>query len=401
MDYSFLQHYWCFLVSLLGALLVFLLFVQGANSMVRSLGYNEEGRRLIINSTGRKWEFTFTTLVTFGGAFFASFPLFYSTSFGGAYWLWMIILFTFVVQAVSYEFQNKLGNFLGAKTFQMCLVVNGLLGPLLLGGAVATFFEGSNFIVMKDNLVNSQLALPLGEATGGRALLGMGEGVGSPVISTWANASHGLDALLNPWVLIFGLAVMFLARVLGILYIINNVNDDDIRARASKRLLGAAVPFVVLFVTYLVHLLLKDGYGYDDAGVIFMEPYKYLHNFMDMWYLTVVLLIGVVLVLYGIGKTVLSKTYLYGIWPAGIGVVLVVLPLLLMSAWNHTAYYPSTADLQSSLTIVNSCSSEFTLRTMFYVSLVIPFVLAYIIYAWRAIDRKKLDKDEINNDHAY
>lgn len=401
MSYDFLQHYWCFLVSLLGALLVFLLFVQGANSMVRSLGYTEEGRRLIVNSTGRKWEFTFTTLVTFGGAFFASFPLFYSTSFGGAYWLWMVILFTFVVQAVSYEFQNKLGNFLGAKTFQMCLVVNGLLGPLLLGGAVATFFEGSNFIVMKDNLVNAHFSLPLGEATGGRALLGMEEGVGSPVISTWANASHGLDALLNPWVLILGLAVMFLARVLGILYIINNVNDEDIRSRASKRLIGAAVPFLVLFVTYLVHLLLKDGYGYDDAGVIFIEPYKYLHNFMDMWYLTVVLLIGVVSVLYGIGKTVLSKTYLYGIWPAGIGVVLVVLPLLLMSAWNHTAYYPSTADLQSSLTIVNSCSSEFTLRTMFYVSLVIPFVLAYIIYAWRAIDRKKLDKNEINNDHAY
>ncbi|MBR4367721.1 MAG: cytochrome d ubiquinol oxidase subunit II [Prevotella sp.] len=405
MDYSFLQHYWCFLVSLLGALLVFLLFVQGANSMVRSLGYNEEGRRLIINSTGRKWEFTFTTLVTFGGAFFASFPLFYSTSFGGAYWLWMIILFTFVVQAVSYEFQNKLGNFLGAKTFQMCLVVNGLLGPLLLGGAVATFLEGSNFIVMKDNLVNSQLSLPLGEATGGRALLGMGEGVGSPVISTWANASHGLDALLNPWVLIFGLAVMFLARVLGILYIINNVNDDDIRARASKRLIGAAVPFLVLFVTYLVHLLLKDGYAYDDAGVIFIEPYKYLHNFMDMWYLTVVLLIGVVLVLWGIAIEVLrgklSNGKYSGIWPAGIGVVLVVLPLLLMSAWNHTAYYPSTADLQSSLTIVNSCSSEFTLRTMFYVSLIIPFVLAYIVYAWRAIDKKKLDKDEILNDHAY
>ena len=389
MDYSFLQHYWCFLVSLLGALLVFLLFVQGANSMVRSLGYNEEGRRLIINSTGRKWEFTFTTLVTFGGAFFASFPLFYSTSFGGAYWLWMIILFTFVVQAVSYEFQNKLGNFLGAKTFQMCLVVNGLLGPLLLGGAVATFFEGSNFIVMKDNLVNSQFPILNSQLEI------------TPVISQWANASHGLDALLNPWVLIFGLAVMFLARVLGILYIINNVNDEDIRSRASKRLIGAAVPFLVLFVTYLVHLLLKDGYGYDDAGVIFMEPYKYLHNFMDMWYLTVVLLIGVVLVLYGIGKTVLSKTYLYGIWPAGIGVVLVVLPLLLMSAWNHTAYYPSTADLQSSLTIVNSCSSEFTLRTMFYVSLIIPFVLAYIVYAWRAIDKKKLDKDEIFNDHAY
>ena len=393
MDYSFLQHYWCFLVSLLGALLVFLLFVQGANSMVRSLGYNEEGRRLIINSTGRKWEFTFTTLVTFGGAFFASFPLFYSTSFGGAYWLWMIILFTFVVQAVSYEFQNKLGNFLGAKTFQMCLVVNGLLGPLLLGGAVATFFEGSNFIIMKDNLVNSQFPILNSQLEI------------TPVISQWANASHGLDALLNPWVLIFGLAVMFLARVLGILYIINNVNDDDIRVRASKRLIGAAVPFLVLFVTYLVHLLLKDGYAYDDAGVIFIEPYKYLHNFMDMWYLTVVLLIGVVLVLWGIAIEVLrgklSNGKYSGIWPAGIGVVLVVLPLLLMSAWNHTAYYPSTADLQSSLTIVNSCSSEFTLRTMFYVSLIIPFVLAYIVYAWRAIDKKKLDKDEILNDHAY
>ena len=407
MTYDFLQHYWCFIVSLLGALLVFLLFVQGANSMVRSLGYTEEGRRLIVNSTGRKWEFTFTTLVTFGGAFFASFPLFYSTSFGGAYWLWMIILFTFVVQAVSYEFQNKLGNFLGAKTFQMCLVVNGLLGPLLLGGAVATFFEGSNFIVMKDNLINSQLSIPNSQLS---LPLG-GEGVGSPVISQWANASHGLDALLNPWVLVFGLAVMFLARVLGILYIINNVNDEDIRSRASKRLLGNTVPFLIFFVGYLVHLLLKDGYAYDDAGVIFMEPYKYLHNFIALWPLTIILLIGVVLVLWGIAIELLrgrklsncqlSNCQISGVWPAGIGVVLVVLPLLLMSAWNHTAYYPSTADLQSSLTIQNSCSSEFTLRTMFYVSLLVPFVLAYIVYAWRAIDRKKLDKDDILDDHAY
>ena len=389
MSYDFLQHYWCFLVSLLGALLVFLLFVQGANSMVRSLGYTDEGRRLIINSTGRKWEFTFTTLVTFGGAFFASFPLFYSTSFGGAYWLWMLILFTFVLQAVSYEFQNKLGNFLGPKTFQMCLVINGLLGPLLLGGAVATFFEGSNFIVMKDNLVDSQLSTLNSQLDF------------TPIISRWANASHGLDALLNPWVLVFGLAVMFLARVLGTLYIINNVNDEDIRSRASVRLIGAAVPFLVFFVAYLVHLLLKDGYAYDDAGVISIVPYKYLTNFIDMWYLTIVLLVGVVLVLFGIGKTVVSKTYISGIWPAGIGVVLVVLPLLLMSAWNHTAYYPSTADLQSSLTIVNSCSSEFTLRTMFYVSLIIPFVLAYIVYAWRAIDKKKLERADITDDHAY
>ena len=381
MTYCFLQHYWCFLVSLLGALLVFLLFVQGANSMVRSLGYTKEGRRLIINSTGRKWELTFTTLVTFGGAFFASFPLFYSTSFGGAYWLWMIILFTFVVQAVSYEFQNKLGNFLGPKTFQMCLVINGLLGPLLLGGAVATFFEGSNFIIAKENLIDT------GQIT--------------PIISRWANASHGLDALLNPWVLVLGLAVMFLARVLGILYIMNNVDDEDIRSRGSVRLIGAAIPFLLLFVTYLVHLLLKDGYAYDEAGVISIVPYKYLTNFLDMWYLLIILLIGVVLVLFAIGKTIVSKTYFSGIWPAGIGVVLVVLPLLLCSAWNHTAYYPSTADLQSSLTIVNSCSSEFTLRTMFYVSLLIPFVLAYIVYAWWSMDKKKLTKDEVAGDHAY
>ena len=382
--YSFLQHYWCFLVSLLGALLVFLLFVQGANSMVRSLGYTEEGRRLVINSTGRKWELTFTTLVTFGGAFFASFPLFYSTSFGGAYWLWMTILFTFVLQAVSYEFQNKLGNILGAKTFQWFLIINGLIGPLLLGGAVATFFEGSNFIVTKNSMLSPLLLEGSGEA-----------------ISRWANASHGLDALLNPWVLVFGLAVMFLARVLGTLYIINNVNDEEIRCRASVRLIGNAVPFLILFIAYLVHLLVKDGYAYNDEGVIFMEPYKYLHNFIDMWYLTILFLVGVVMVLYAIGKTIVSKDYIKGIWPAGIGVVLVVLPLLLMSAWNHTAYYPSTADLQSSLTIANSCSSEFTLRTMAVVSLFIPFVVAYIAYAWYALDKKKLDKEEIADGHAY
>ena len=334
------------------------------------------------NSTGRKWEFTFTTLVTFGGAFFASYPLFYSTSFGGAYWLWMIILFTFVLQAVSYEFQNKIGNFLGPKTFQFFLTLNGIIGPLLLGGAVATFFEGSNFIVDKANLVDA--------------------GAITPVISRWANASHGLDALLNPWVLVLGFAVVFLARVLGILYVMNNVDDEDIRSRGSVRLIGAAVPFLVLFVAYLVHVLLKDGYAYNAEGVIYMEPYKYLHNFMQMWYLLVVLLIGVVLVLFGIGKTIFSKKYVCGIWPAGIGTVLTVLALLLSCAWNNTAYYPSTADLQSSLTMANSCSSEFTLRTMFYVSLLVPFVLAYIIYAWRAIDKKKITKEELQgDDHAY
>ena len=381
MSYEFLQHYWCFIVSLLGALLVFLLFVQGANSVARSLGQTEEGRRLVYNSTGRKWEFTFTTLVTFGGAFFASFPLFYSTSFGGAYWLWMIILFTFVLQAVSYEFQNKIGNILGPKTFQFFLTLNGIVGPLLLGGAVATFFEGSNFIVEKNNLIDA--------------------GALTPIISRWANASHGLDALLNPWVLVLGFAVVFLARVLGILYVMNNVNDEDIRSRGRSRLIGAAVPFVILFVAYLVHVLLKEGYAVNEFGFIYMEPYKYLTNFLDMWYLTVILLIGVVLVLFGIGKTILSKDYVGGIWPAGIGTVLTVLALLLSCAWNNTAYYPSTADLQSSLTLSNSCSSEFTLTTMFYVSLLVPFVLAYIIYAWRAIDSKKLTKDEIKTDHAY
>ena len=381
MTYEFLQHYWCFIVSLLGALLVFLLFVQGANSVARSLGDTEEGRRLVYNSTGRKWEFTFTTLVTFGGAFFASFPLFYSTSFGGAYWLWMLILLTFVLQAVSYEFQNKMGNLLGPRTFQFFLTLNGVVGPLLLGGAVATFFEGSNFIIMKDNLIDAQAI--------------------TPVISRWANASHGLDALLNPWVLVLGFAVVFLARVLGILYVINNVADEDIRSRGSIRLVGAAVPFLLLFVAYLVHLLLKDGYAYTDQGIIYMEPYKYLHNFLEMWYLLIGLLIGVVLVLFGIGKTVWSKGYVSGIWPTGIGTVITVLCLLLCCAWNHTAYYPSTADLQSSLTLQNSCSSEFTLRTMFYVSLLVPFVLAYIVYAWRAIDKKKLTKEELSDEHAY
>ena len=294
----------------------------------------------------------------------------------------MIILFTFVLQAVSYEFQNKIGNFLGPKTFQFFLTLNGIVGPLLLGGAVATFFEGSNFIVDKANLVDA--------------------GAITPVISRWANASHGLDALLNPWVLVLGFAVVFLARVLGILYVMNNVDDEDIRSRGSVRLIGAAVPFLVLFVAYLVHVLLKDGYAYNAEGVIYMEPYKYLNNFLEMWYLLIVLLIGVVLVLFGIGKTIFSKKYICGIWPAGIGTVLTVLALLLSCAWNNTAYYPSTADLQSSLTMANSCSSEFTLRTMFYVSLLVPFVLAYIVYAWRAIDKKKITKDELQgDDHAY
>ena len=381
MTYDFLQHYWCFIVSLLGAILVFLLFVQGANSVARSLGQTDEGTRLVFNSTGRKWEFTFTTLVTFGGAFFASFPLFYSTSFGGAYWLWMLILFTFVLQAVSYEFQNKMGNLLGPRTFQFFLTLNGIFGPLLLGGAVATFFEGSNFVVEKDNLMNF-------------------DGL-TPVISHWANASHGLDALLNPWVLVLGLAVMFLARVLGILYVMNNVADEGIRARGRRLLLTNAVPFVILFVAFVCRVLLKDGYAVAADGTIYMEPYKYMSTLLSMWYLLILFVIGVVLVLWGIIKTVMDETFLGGIWFAGIGTVLTVLALLLTSAWNGTAYYPSTYDIQMSLTLQNSCSSEFTLRTMFYVSFLVPFVLAYIIYCWRKIDAKKLDREELLTDHAY
>lgn len=378
--YSFLQHYWWFLVSLLGALLVFLMFVQGANSLVFNLGKTEHERRMVVNSTGRKWETTFTTLVTFGGAFFASFPLFYSTSFGGAYWLWMIILFSFVVQAVSYEFQNKLGNILGVKTFQWCLVINGILGPVLLGGAVATFFNGSNFLVDKINITNGM----------------------APVISRWANYSHGLDALLDVWNVVLGLAVFFLARILGLLYIINNVADDTLRARSRKHLIYNTGAFLLLFLPFLIRTLLKDGFAYDPAtGVISMESMKYLYNLLDMWYLAIVLLVGVVLLLFGIVRTVLSNTYIKGIWPAGIGVVLVVLVLLLIAGWNNTAYYPSNADLQSSLTIINSSSSEFTLRTMAIVSLFIPFVLAYIVYVWHAMDRKKITKEEIKHGDAY
>lgn len=380
MSYTLLQHYWWFLVSLLGALLVFLMFVQGANSLIFSLGHTPEERRLVVNSTGRKWETTFTTLVTFGGAFFASFPLFYSTSFGGAYWLWMIILFSFVLQAVSYEFQNKLGNIFGAKTFQWFLVLNGIIGPVLLGGAVATFFNGSNFVVNKMNITNSL----------------------QPVISQWANGSHGLDALLDPWNLVLGLAVMFLSRILGTFYIINNVNDAAIQERSKRQLLVNTVPFLVLFLSFLIRTLLKDGFAENvNDGSIYMAPMKYLNNFVTMWYLLVVLLVGVLMLLYALGKTLFTKNYTKGIWFAGIGVVLVVLSLLLCAGWNHTAYYPSNIDIQSSLTISNSCSSLFTLQTMSVVSILVPFVVAYIAYVWYVMDKKKLDKEELKDDELY
>ena len=380
MTYDFLQHYWWFIISLLGGLLVFLLFVQGANSMIFQLGKTEEERRMLINSTGRKWEFTFTTLVTFGGAFFASFPLFYSTSFGSAYWVWLLILFTFIIQAVSYEFQNKAGNLFGVCTFQVCLIINGILGPLLLGGAVATFFTGSNFIVEKGNITDFM----------------------QPVISHWANGSRGLDVLLNPWVVIFGISVVFLARILGRLYINNNVNDNIIRGRVRKQLVVNTALFLLFFLPFLIVTLIGEGYAVNEAGIIFMEPMKYLNNLLVMWPLAIILLVGVVLLLFGIVKTILKPAYIRGIWPAGIGVVLVVLVLFLIAGWNNTAYYPSTADLQSSLTLQNSSSSEFTLKAMFYVSFLVPFVLAYIVYAWRAIDKKEIDRKEIaEDDHSY
>ncbi|WP_028909810.1 cytochrome d ubiquinol oxidase subunit II [Prevotella sp. AGR2160] len=377
MTYSFLQHYWWLIISILGALLVFLLFVQGANTLIFSLGKTAEERRLVVNSTGRKWEFTFTTLVTFGGAFFASFPLFYSTSFGGAYWLWMLILFSFVIQAVSYEFQNKLGNFLGPKTFQVCLIINGIVGPVLLGGAVATFFDGSNFIIEKMNITSSL----------------------NPVISRWANGSCGLDALLDPWNVVFGIAILFLARVLGLLYMVNNINDDVIRPRARKQLVPNTVLFLVFFLAFLVHVLVKDGYAVKPAtGVISMEPFKYLHNLIAMPWVLVLFPAGVVALLYGVIRTIVSDRFIKGIWYGGVGVVLVALVLFLMAGWNNTAYYPSNADLQSSLTIMNSSSSLFTLRCMAVVSLFVPFVIAYIWYAWRCIDQKKIDRAEIEAD---
>ena len=379
--YAFLQAYWWFLVALLGGLLVFLLFVQGANSLIFALGGNEEERRLIVNSTGRKWEFTFTTLVTFGGAFFASFPLFYSTSFGGAYWLWMLILVSFVLQAVAYEFQSKPGNVLGRTVYRRFLVVNGIVGPFLLGAAVATFFTGSAFVVGKSAMAD----------------------VAAPVISRWANAWHGLDALGNPWNWLLGLAVVFLARTLGSLYLINNVDDAALAPRIRRQVLTDAVPFVVLFGAFVVYVLTKEGYAVDPVTqAVSLAPHKYWHNLVAMPAVAVVFVLGVVLVLYGVVRTLMSPRFVRGIWTAGAGTVLAVLALLLLAGYNDTAFYPSTADLQSSLTLRNSCSSEFTLRTMAWVSLLIPVVLAYIAYAWHAIDRRSLTRSELEHDeHRY
>ena len=379
--YIFLQQYWWLVVSLLGAILVFLLFVQGGNSLLFCLGKTEEHRKMMVNSTGRKWEYTFTTLVTFGGAIFASFPLFYSTSFGGAYWLWMIILFSFVLQAVSYEFQSKAGNLLGKKTYRTFLVINGVVGPLLLGGAVATFFTGSDFYINKGNMVNEIM----------------------PVISHWGNGWHGLDAQTNIWNVIQGLAVFYLARILGALYFINNIADKELVGKCRRSLIANTALFLVFFLTFVIRTLLADGYAVNpETKEIYMEPYKYFNNFIEMPVVLIIFLAGVVLVLFGIGKTMLKKTFDKGIWFAGIGTVLTVLALLLTAGYNNTAYYPSYTDIQSSLTLANSCSSQFTLKTMAYVSILVPFVIAYIFYAWRSIDNRKIDAKEMDEGgHAY
>lgn len=381
LTYTFLQHYWWFLIALLGALLVFLLFVQGANSLIFSLSSDEKERELIVNSTGRKWEFTFTTLVTFGGAFFASFPLFYSTSFGGAYWVWILILLSFVLQAVAYEYQSKPGNTLGRNTFRTFLVLNGILGPLLLGMAVATFFTGSPFVVEKDAL----------DATGI-----------SPVISRWATAWHGLDALFNPVNYLLGFAVVFLARTNGILYMLNNIDDPSLRPKLHRALRVNAPLFVLFFVAFVIVLMGLDGYAVAANGEVSLEAHKYLHNLISMPATLNVFLTGVVLVLCGIGLALTQKNERRAIWLSGIGTTLAVLAIFLIAGYNHTCYYPSTTDMQSSLHLQNSCSSEFTLRTMSYVSLLIPFVLAYIAYAWHAIDSKKIDRNELENEeHKY
>ena len=379
--YILLQQYWWFLVSLLGALLVFLLFVQGGQSLLFTIGKTEVEQKMIMNSTGRKWEFTFTTLVTFGGAFFASFPLFYSTSFGGAYWVWMLILLCFVLQAVSYEYQSKKGNLLGKKTYRIFLILNGVLGPLLLGTAVGTFFTGAEFVVNKEQL--SEVAMP--------------------VISTWANPLHGLEAAFNPWNLMLGLAVFFLSRVLALLYFINNINDVNIYDRCRSQLRKETIPFLLFFLAFVINLVLTDGFAVDpQSQIVFMQPFKYFINLTQMPAVGAVLLVGVIAVLMGISKTIFVKGWKKGIWFTGVGTVLTVLALLLCAGWNNTAYYPSLADLQSSLTIHNSCSSPFTLKVMSFVSLLVPFVLAYIYYAWRALDLHKIDSQEMyESHHAY
>jgi cytochrome d ubiquinol oxidase subunit II len=385
-SYLFLQQYWWIIVSLLGAILVFLMFVQGGQTLIYTLGKTEDERTVLVNLLGRKWEFTFTTLVTFGGAFFASFPLFYSTSFGGAYWVWMLILIAFVVQAVAYEYRTKPNNFFGQRTYEILLFVNGLLGTVLIGTAVATFFTGSEFSVDKMNLTL---------LTGDKM----------PIISEWKGLAYGLEAALNPLNLSLGLTVFFLSRVLAILYFMNRVRNTEIIERAKKQLIYNAIPFVVFFLTFAIWLMLSSGFAVNpETKEIFVEPFKYFHNLIQMPVVAILFVIGVLMVLIGIIRPITSfdKCNTKGIWLSGIGTVLTVFSLFLFAGFNNTAYYPSTFDLQSSLTIENSSSSQYTLTAMSYVSLLVPFVIAYIWFAWRAMDSKKIDIEEMKSEsHIY
>ncbi|MDR1673768.1 MAG: cytochrome d ubiquinol oxidase subunit II, partial [Bacteroidales bacterium] len=358
-SYEFLQHYWWFLVSLLGAILAFLLFVQGGQSMIFSLSKTEDEKRLLVNTLGRKWEYTFTTLVTFGGAFFASFPLFYSTSFGGAYWVWILILLCFVLQAVAYEFQSKPGNLFGTNTYRAFLFINGLLGTVLIGAAISTFFTGSDFIVNKNNLTRDFM----------------------PIISKWGTGWHGLDAALpvgNGTLLAclrnlsLGIAVFFLARTLATLYFMNRISHAGLESRLNKTLWINAVPFVVFFLIFTVWTLLSNGYAVVDDGIISLVQFKYFFNLIEMPVVLVLLLLGVVAVLYGIIASLFCSGFKKGIWYAGAGTVVTVLSLLLIAGYNDTAFYPSSTDLQSSLTIANASSSPYTLKAMTGVSFLIP-----------------------------
>lgn len=379
MTYTFFQNYWWCLISLLGGLLVFLMFVQGANVHLINGRLSDLQKRMVANSTGRKWELAFTTLVTFGGAFFASFPLFYSTSFGGAYWVWMLLLLTFVFQAVSYEFLHKRDNLLGVKGFRIALVANGFLAPLIVGTAVGTFFTGSPFTVNKTAIMD----------------------LSSPVISTWDSPWRGLEALAQPHAVLLGLTLVGLTIILGALYLINNIDDTETETQMRRTIKITAVPFLVLFLTWAGILLCREGFAVDGAGVVSMEKYKYLHNLIQMPVALVMFLAGVVGVLVAIWKGGFTKSRC-GIWYGGVGTVLVVMTVFFLAGFNGTSYYPSVTDLQSSLTIRNSSSSQFTLQVMSIVSLLIPFVLAYIVYAWRQMDKKKITEDEIaQSEHKY
>ncbi len=383
MSLSALQHYWWVIISLLGALLVFLLFVQGGQTLLYTIAKDEKERKMLVNALGRKWEITFSTLVTFGGAFFASFPLFYSTSFGGAYWVWIAILFCFIIQAVSYEFRTKPDNFLGKRTFEVFLFLNGALGTILLGTAVGTFFTGSQFSVNMMNLTD----------------------IGNPVISQWQGPARGLEAVLTWQNVSLGLAVFFLARILGLLYFLNAISNENINQRSRKALLWNAVPFLVFFLAFVIAILTGKGFAVDPStGNVFMENFKYFNNLLAMPFVLLLFLVGVVAVLFGILAPLWkpSKFSDSAFWFASAGTVLTVFSLFLLAGYNDTAYYPSTYDLQSSLTIHNSSSSHYTLTAMSYVTLFIPFVLAYSWFAWRMINRKKIDVAEMAEDkHAY